>query len=900
MLYRLPEAGERGGAQAVSPDPFPKGTTAFMRRHRRIGIALLCAALVSAGGPALARQDELVPPVLETFVDAPYPEQAQKDGASGDVVLVLDVDANGNVTNATVKEGVGHGLDEAAIEAAKKFTFKPATKNGKPAAARILYKYTFTLKTPEPPKPTSGTLHGTARVSNGAFGAGRPASGGTSGGEVALEGATITVTAADGTTHTTKTTADGSWEIPELAPGKYKVSVAADGYETFRADEDVTAGQSTDVVYRVRLKSDGVAEVVVRGDPPPREVTKHELSRRELSRVPGTNGDALKAIQALPGVARPPGPTGLLIVRGSAPQDTQIFVDGTPVPIVYHFGGFSSVVPTESIDKLDFYPGNFGVQYGRAMGGVVDVTLRKPEVDDRKYHMMGQVDLIDARVMARGPIGESWTFFVAGRRSWIDAWIGKALDATGAVGTTSAPVYYDVQAFLETRPSASSRFRIGYFGSDDKLELFLKNPSDQDPAISGDVGAHTGFGRIQALYENAFSEKVRVKSVAAWGYDVKRIGAGQLLVDINDKPLTSRTEVSWKPASFLKLNVGEDFEWHHANVNVRAPQPPRPGETSRGPAFTQGFMVQQTTRDTLKPAAYGDVELQPTDSLRFVAGGRLDYSSDTAEWDPSVRLNARYDIHHEFPRTTLKAGWGQFYQPPQPQETDNVFGSPGLKSNRSVHYSVGIEQELTKQIDLSLEGYYKDLSQLVTRIPTDRGTQYTNGGSGYVAGAELLLRYKPDEHFFGWVSYSLSRSMRRDQADQGLTLFQYDQPHILTVLGSYKLGRGWEIGGRFRFVSGNLYTPCQGIGGFYDSSTGTYGCITGTAFGQRLPPFHSLDVRVDKTWDFNVWKLSVYADIYNVYNYQSPDSISYNYNYAQTTYQKGLPIIPSIGIRGEF
>ncbi|MCB9613885.1 MAG: Plug domain-containing protein [Sandaracinus sp.] len=84
--------------------------------------------------------------------------------------------------------------------------------------------------------------------------------------------------------------------------------------------------------------------------------------------MPGTNGDAIRAIESLPGVARPPGLDGSIIVRGSAPQDTQVFVDGALIPLAYHFGGVSSVVPSEILDRLELRPGNFGSEYGRGMG----------------------------------------------------------------------------------------------------------------------------------------------------------------------------------------------------------------------------------------------------------------------------------------------------------------------------------------------------------------------------------------------------------------------------------------------------------------------------------------------------------------------------------------------------
>src|SRR5688572_31642293 len=109
------------------------------------------------------------------------------------------------------------------------------------------------------------------------------------------------------------------------------------------------------------------------------------------------------------------GLAGLLIVRGSAPDGTGYYIDGGDVPLIYHFGGLSSVVPTELLDRIDFYPGNFSARYGRVMGGIVDVALLSPDIkcydDSGKvldetgcYHGLIQVDLIDARLMMQGPI----------------------------------------------------------------------------------------------------------------------------------------------------------------------------------------------------------------------------------------------------------------------------------------------------------------------------------------------------------------------------------------------------------------------------------------------------------------------------------------------------------------
>src|SRR6185295_10291367 len=122
-----------------------------------------------------------------------------------------------------------------------------------------------------------------------------------------------------------------------------------------------------------------------------------------------------------------------------------------------------------------------------------------------------------------------------------------------------------------------------------------------------------------------------------------------------------------------------------------------------------------------------------------------------------------------------------------------------------------------------------------------------------------------------------------------MRLFQYDQTHILALIGSYKLGHGWRLGGRFRFTSGSLYTPERE--GAVDATAGVnQSAPDSPPFGARLPPFHQLDVRVDKTWTFASWKLTFYADVQNVYYRKSPEGISYNYNYTQSTYVSGLPI----------
>jgi hypothetical protein len=90
------------------------------------------------------------------------------------------------------------------------------------------------------------------------------------------------------------------------------------------------------------LATDGYETVVIAS--PAREVGEAGLSTPELRQIPGAQGDAGKALENLPGVARPGLGGGELVVWGAAPEETRVVVDGMEIPALYHLGGLRSVV----------------------------------------------------------------------------------------------------------------------------------------------------------------------------------------------------------------------------------------------------------------------------------------------------------------------------------------------------------------------------------------------------------------------------------------------------------------------------------------------------------------------------------------------------------------------------
>lgn len=846
-------------------------------------------------------------PVLKQFVEATYPEQARKDGLQAVVVLGLTIDKTGKVTHADVRQGAGHGFDEAAMAAGQQLRFEPARTqpDGKARAAKILFKYEFVLEesdeAPPPPQDVE-TIAGTVEL-----------------GDAPLAGVTVSLTLSDGSALTAVTDEAGKFAFINLPGGTYQVSIESEGYKPFNATEEIAEDEAITVVYRLRPlggPEGGGLEVTIEGERPDRVVTRRTIQRREINRIPGTKGDALRSLENMPGVARPPPFSGLLIVRGSAPEDSQYFIDGAFVPLIYHFGGLASVVPTDMLEHIDFFPGNFGSEYGRGMGGIVNVELRSPRTEG--YHGLAQADFIDGRLQLEGPIPwlEDWGFLMAGRRSWVDAVLTPIIESSEELNVVQTPRYYDYQFLVENKPDEDSRFRMAFYGSDDGFAIA---GGDVDEDSTGEFDLAIAFQRAQVGYQTELDGGHRLSWNLAGGRDsfdlsFRQTGFPTIFVNLEVFSLSNQLRYSHKIADWLRLNVGGDFGHGNATVTTQLPvqeseeeQEGRPGNTPFDIFETESIAADQPFS---RPAAFMEAEITPLPRWQVVPGLRVDYTASSEQTDVSPRFNTSYGVFESFPQTTFKAGIGLYYQPPTFLQFFDTNDPSTLESSRAVHYGVGVKQDLTREIDVSVEGFVKQLDGLV--VTPDDATQQTNDGTGYVVGGELFAKYKPDQRFFGWLAYTLSRSARRDAPDEPQYLFDFDQTHVFTILGSYRLGGGWEFGARFRVVSGNLITPaicnpedpmCDTdlVHSIYHAPTSEYVAFPkGAENSERLPLFHQLDMRIDRTWTFSSWKFGMYLDVTNVYNHQAAEGVQYSYDLSQRQYFRGLPLLPSLGLRAEF
>jgi len=289
------------------------------------------------------------------------------------------------------------------------------------------------------------------------------------------------------------------------------------------------------------------------------------------------------------------------------------------------------------------------------------------------------------------------------------------------------------------------------------------------------------------------------------------------------------------------------------------------------------------------------------DRLKLVPGIRWDYywlkqGTSFSTFDPRFAVRAR--VHRT---TVLKGSAGLFHQNPQPWEMFEGLGNPDLDPESSPQFVLGFEQQFAPFLTLDAQLFYKWMDNLVVMVFDDVSSAedvWRNGGVGRVIGGEFMLRWTPHRNFFGWIAYTVSKSTRQDQPDQDWYDFEFDQPHILDIVATYEFPYHIRLGARFRLVSGN---PTTGVmGAMLDVDVPAYSGLWGDYGALRMPPFHQLDIRLEKEFILRRWRLTAYLEIMNVYNRQNPEAELYNFDYTEKDYLNSLPFIPNMGVRAEF
>lgn len=704
----------------------------------------------------------------------------------------------------------------------------------------------------------------------------------------------VTLTTATGQRATTD--AAGAFRFDDVPAGPVRLDLAGPDHDP-SAEELVLPEGGNEAAVFVLFTPGTTGELVEIADqaPVPPPPGKQDLRREEIARIPGTRGDALQSIRSLPGVgANAAGGPGLLIIRGSAPQDSRISIDGIEVPIIYHFFGLQSVLPTEFISNIEFSPGGFGVESGRATGGVINVVTRDEAVD--KASGLAELSFINLAGLVQTPLSRAHKvqLTAAVRRSLIDFVLPLVLSGS-SVNFTTAPTYYDGQLRLDWRPTDRDRLTAFFLTSFDELQLINNTVDANDPVANNGAKFDqvTAFSRLITTWAHGAGGLTN-RLVGSLGVSDFKFEIGQdRFLRFGGRTAELRDDVSYKVRPELVLRAGAEARWQRNDLDIKFPGQPAEGEPPPTSLSVGTLVEYQKTIGANVAAAYAAVDVRPTKTTTLTAGLRGDYYAHIDQGTVSPRLQLGQALGDGL---TLKAAMGRYTQPLQQAESVPTNLLPEV----ATQYVLGVEKKLVDGVSLQTSGFYTDRRRLVVRDPllvqTDPLNAYVNRGRGRSFGAEVLLRARRN-NLFGWLAYTLSRSDRHDDELGAQRLFDFDQTHILVAVGSYKRGK-WEVGGRFQLATGTPDTPV--IGATYLADANIYLPKYGPVNSSRIETAHQLDVRIDRHFRFDGWKLSAYVDVTNVYANAAVLGYTYNYDYSQRQPIKNIPIVPALGVRGTF
>ena len=831
------------------------GSVRHARRAVRAVLAAVAVALVWTSVAHAQNAPRLEPPRLIEAPEVALPDGAEPLPDGSAVGLRVTIDATGAVTDASVEDGVRADVDALVLEAARRMRFSPATRDGAPVSATVRFRYA--VSSPPEAGASGGSASGASPPRSGEGGARGGDEGGASGGSAS--GASPPRSGEGGASGGSASGASPPRSGEGGARGggvEDAVSEAREGAAGAAPERRGAEPPAEDAVSEAREGAAGAAPERRGAEPPAEESfsararirapepgasARVTLRAEELTTVPGTFGEPLRVVAALPGVARSPFNLGYFVVRGASFQNTGFFVDGFPVPILYHLGFGPAILSSRFVGQLDFYPGGYPTRFGLYSAGVISLTTQPPPFDH--FHLEVEVDPFRASALAAVPFDDGKGMLSAAvRRSYYELLLPLFVDNVD-LG------YGDWQVRLDYRFSHDVEASVFYMGSNDALSI--ATPSG---AGVGDSETRTELGYDFQRVIGKLALRLPEGGRLVWsamvgddrtGFGSRDPGGASYSLDLDAITLGERLELTAPIGERYETRVGVDMYVTSYDATSTLPVPPDYGE------YPKPLLEAESTDVAIQPllvaaAPYLEQVIR-FDPVELTIGARAQYLKYAlvSRWEADPRLVLRVRAAD---RLVLKAATGLFTQLPLPIEIAETFGNPHLRPQRSFQSSGGFELDLPLDIRVESQVFYNRMFRLPRATPnlvedpdgTVRRQVYADDGEGRSYGLELLIRRELADGFYGWLSYTLAWS-ERETIDGEIVPFNYDQRHNLSLALSYQLG-GWRFGARFTLSSGRPTRPV--LGAEWDADCDCFEAMRGS-YTDRLPLFHQLDIRVD-------------------------------------------------------
>lgn len=713
--------------------------------------------------------------------------------------------------------------------------------------------------------------------------------------QVPLQGVTIKIL---GTDKQAVTDSTGFYRIRSVATKSYTIEATSVGYKPAQKfDQEVTSGNTLEVNFDLEEKEQELGNILIRSNfPKPVGVVNsvQSLDANEIVRYPGANFDMAKVVQSLPGVSGSVGFRNDIIIRGGAPNENVYYLDGVEIPTINHFatqgaaGGPVGMLNVSFLDRVTLYTSAFPAKYDNPLSGVLQFKQRSgnPEKVQGNFRLSAS----EAALTTEGPLGKkngNTTFLASVRRSYLQ-FIFKIIELP------FLPDYWDYQYKITHKPDKKNELNIIGLGSIDNF-TYLK-PKDAT------------LEQLTILDQIPLNTQRTNTIGVSWRHAMNK-GFWQLVV--------SRNHLDNRADKFLGNDIGNEnnrvlkyrsienenriryennFSVRDIQISAGAQMILTEYENETYQRRTGYVANYATAFNMFRYGVFINATKKLLDNRLTITGGiRTDGNNYMDEGNAlgrnmSPRFSATYSIVSGL---NANISLARYYKTPAYTvlgfKVDNKYVNKDADFIKSDHIVGGLEWLPTSTTRITAEGFLKNYD--------DYPVSFTNGvslanfggdfgvlgnerilsaGRGRASGLELLFQQRLTKSFYGILAYTFYNSKFSGTDRTKLISSAWDNRHLVSFTGGYRLKKNWEIGVRFRYQGGAPYTPfdlVQSVENYYFLTTGV---LDYSKLNQvRLSSFHAADIRIDKKFNFKKWTLDLFLDVQNAYNSKNPTAPSF-------------------------
>lgn len=772
-------------------------------------------------------------------------------------------------------------------------------------------------------------------------------------GERLIGAAVIAMPSQQGTT----TNNSGFYSLT-LKEDSVRLFISYVGYSSLQLDPFML---NRDTVLHVVLTTNTeLQEVIVEAASPVSGVQSVQMSAIEvpistIKGIPAIGGevDILKAIQLLPGVQSGTEGSAGLYVRGGGPDGNLILLDGVPLYSVNHMLGFFSVFNADAVKNVTLYKGNFPARYGGRLSSIIDV--RQKDGDAYGYHGNLTVGLIATKLSVEGPIywkkedrlkhrnketvkGQT-TFNISARRTLYDLFVAPiaaavtSSETNGEEVTTGGYYFYDLNAKLTHIFSENDKLSGSFYWGDDVIYANIRQKgSGNDTSMRMKMRYNWGNLFAAVNYEHRFTGRIyntsqlsftRYKYNLSVSMDEKKKSNNTTLEDelalyyhsyIMD--VMAQTNFEWRPTNKHEIHFGANYTYHMFRPQVQSLS----ANVNEGISYDTTIVAGEMLH-THEANVYFEHTYTPCSWYRLNYGlhAGLYHIQDKTYPSLEPRIGMRFLLYKDL---ALKLSYAYMSQYVHLLSNTSVSlptdlwvpSTTNIPPMRSMQAAAGITYNICNQVELSVEGYYK---KMVNLLEYKDGASYLSArnwqelvcvGDGWSYGVELLLQRRVGP-VTGWIGYTWSRTMHQfDRNGQEINYgkpfhAKYDREHDLSVTLQYRINRKWEVAATFIYGTGTRGTLAlqRTTDYLYSSGKSVAVPIIEERNNYKMPDYHRLDLGATchlKDKKHKEFEHIVNMSVYNAYCNFNPFLV---YASGGKLYKLSLfPILPSVSYTFKF